>query len=91
MLLRKSNIWYSERHKNNTQILWAKLKVLNFKVCGMYRGADKSLARPGRKKDRTNVRDVRDFNNIETQAVIKFFSSYKAGRRRQFTPFWQKH
>jgi len=39
----------------------------------MYHGADKSLARPGRKQARKHVRDARDFNNIETQAVIKFF------------------
>jgi len=39
----------------------------------MYRGADKSLARPGRKEARNHVRDARDFNNIETQAVIKLF------------------
>ena len=38
----------------------------------MYRGADKSLARPGRKQTRKHVRDTRDFN-IETRAVIKFF------------------
>jgi len=38
----------------------------------LYRGADKSLARPGRKQARKHVRDARDFNNIETQAVIKF-------------------
>ena len=38
-----------------------------------YRGADKSLARPGRKQSRKHVRDPRDFNNIETRAVIKFF------------------
>jgi len=38
-----------------------------------YRGADKSLARPGRKKARKHVRDARDANNIETRAVIKFF------------------
>jgi len=38
-----------------------------------YRGADKSLARPGRKQARKHVRDARDFNNIETRAVIKFF------------------
>jgi len=38
-----------------------------------YRGADKSLARPGMKQARKHVRDVRDFNNIETRAVIKFF------------------
>ena len=37
-----------------------------------YRGADKSLARPGRKQSRNHVRDARDFNNIETRAVIKF-------------------
>jgi len=40
---------------------------------GMYRGADKSLARPGRKQARKHVRDARDFNNIETLAVINFF------------------
>jgi hypothetical protein len=38
-----------------------------------YRGADNSLARPGRKQARKNVRDARDFNNIETRAVIKIF------------------
>ena len=38
----------------------------------IYRGADKSLARPGRKQARKDVRDARDFNNMETQAVIKF-------------------
>jgi len=38
-----------------------------------YRGADKSLARPGRKQARKHVRDPRDFNNIETRAVIIFF------------------
>ena len=39
----------------------------------MYRGTDKSLARPGRKQARKHVRDARDFDNIETRAVIKFF------------------
>ena len=38
----------------------------------IYRGVDKSLARPGRKQARKQVRDARDFNNIETRAVIKF-------------------
>ena len=38
-----------------------------------YRGADKSLARAGRKQARKHVRDARDFNNIETRAVMKFF------------------
>jgi len=39
-----------------------------------YRGADKSLARPGKKQARGHVRDARDFNNIETRAIIKLFS-----------------
>jgi len=39
-------------------------------VC-KYRGADKSLARPGRKQARKHVRDGRDFDKIETRAVIK--------------------
>ena len=38
----------------------------------MYRGADKSLVRPGRKEARKHARDAHDFNNIETRAVIKF-------------------
>ena len=36
--------------------------------------ADKSLARPGKKQSRKHIRDGGDFNNIETRAVIKFFS-----------------
>ena len=36
------------------------------------RDADKSLARPGRKQDRKQVREARDFNNMEMRAVIKF-------------------
>ena len=35
--------------------------------------ADQSLARPGRKQALKHVREARDFNNIETRAVIKFF------------------
>ena len=38
-----------------------------------YRCVDKSLAQAGRQQARKHVRDVRDFNNIETLAVIKFF------------------
>jgi len=45
----------------------------HIRLAWLYRGADKSLARPGRKQAQKHVRDVRDFNNIETQAVIKFF------------------
>ena len=39
----------------------------------LYRGSDKSLARPRRKQARKHVRDARHFNNIETRAVIKIF------------------
>ena len=39
----------------------------------MYRRAVKSLPLPWRKQARKHVRDVRDFNNIETRAVIKVF------------------
>ena len=38
-----------------------------------YRGADKFLARPGRKQARKHVSDAQDFNKIETRAVITFF------------------
>jgi len=50
-------------------------------------GADKSLARPGRKQAQKHVRDACDFNNIKTRAVIKFFSSCKARHFRKFTAF----
>jgi len=40
---------------------------------GYTQGVAKSLARPGKKQARKHVRDARDFNNIETRAVIKFF------------------
>ena len=46
-----------------------RLSVLKY---GNYRGADKSLARPGWKQARKHVRDARDFNNIDARAVIKF-------------------
>ena len=42
-------------------------------IFGIYRGADKSLARPGIKQAPKHVRDARDFNNIETRAVISVF------------------
>jgi hypothetical protein len=48
-------------------------EALMLKPDGVYRGADKSLARPGRKQARKHVRDARGFNNIETRGV-KFFS-----------------
>ena len=41
--------------------------------CSIYRGADKSLARPGTKQAWKHDRDVHDFNNVETRAFVKFF------------------
>jgi len=46
---------------------------------GIYRGADKFLARSGRKQSRKYVREARDFNDFETRAVIKF-SFYLQGK-----------
>ena len=44
-------------------------------------GADKSLARPGRKQARKHVRDARDFNKIEMRAVIKFILPARQGAK----------
>ena len=58
----------------------------------MYRGADKSLARTGRKQTLKHVRDECDFNKIETRAVIKFlFLQGKAPKEIHaisFFPSW---
>ena len=51
-------------------LLWWLLLLLWLLL--LYQGADKSLARPGRKQTWKHVRDTWIFNNIETQAVIKF-------------------
>ena len=62
-----------------------------------YRGADKSLARPGRKQARKHVRDARDFNNIETRLSSSFFFFARHGadansrhyeRNISLFPFW---
>jgi hypothetical protein len=46
--------------------------LVNNVVYNKYWGADKSLARPGRKQAQKHVSDLHYFNNIEMQAVIKF-------------------
>jgi len=45
----------------------------------VYQGVDKSLCRPGRKQARKHIRDARDFNNIETRAVINFLFPARQG------------
>jgi len=57
----------TEQSHDDSQAGQIKVQDLN------YRGADKSLARPGRKQARKHFRDARDFNNIQTRAVIKLF------------------
>ena len=80
---------------HSTKILLCKRLLTSSKTgncCSeLYRGADKSLARPRRKQARKHVRDARNFNNIETRAVIKFLFFCKARRRRKFAPLWEKH
>jgi len=51
----------------------------------LYWGDNKSLARPARKEAQKHDRDARDFNNIETRAVIKafFFLQSKAPKEIQ--------
>jgi len=80
------NLSFSYRHHR----LYHSCQIISGADCRIYRGVDKSSARPGRKEARKYVREARDFNNIETRAPCIFFSC-KARRRRKFTPFWQKH
>ena len=64
-------------NKKNYQPFDIENSICSFTKCSTshfnYRSADKSLARPERKQARKHVRDARDFNNIETRAVITFF------------------
>ena len=67
-------------------------------LVSLYRGVDKSLARLRKKQSRKHVRDSRDFNNIETRAVIKFFffparqgaegNSHHSDRNINLFPTW---
>ena len=45
----------------------------NIRDTVVYRGADKSLARPGKKQAQKQIKDARDFNN-KTRALFKIFS-----------------
>jgi hypothetical protein len=58
----------------NTECVSCKLSNIQeiWVFCRKIPGADKSLARPGRKQARKQVGDAHDFNKIETRAVIKF-------------------
>jgi len=56
-----------------------------------YLGADKSLARPGRKHARKLVRAFPRFQQHRDASCYQFFFPCKTMRRRKFTLFWQKH
>jgi len=60
-------------------------------LCSKYPGADKSLNWQGRKQAQKNVRDARDFSNMETRAVIKIFSPQGKAPKEIHAPFWEKH
>ena len=55
-----------------------------------YRGADKSLVRPGRKQTWKHVRTRTISTKLRHELSSSFFSC-KARRRRKFKSFWQKH
>jgi len=69
---------------------------VQFDSTNIYRGADKSLARTGRKQARKHVRDTRDFNNNEMRDIIKFFfflqdtegNSRHSDRNTSLFPSW---
>ena len=61
-------------------LFWVIPRRLNLKPKTVhYRGADKSLARSGMKLARKHVRDARDFDKIETRAVINFLFPARQG------------
>ena len=70
----RSPIFFCVRNKKEQVLILLTLIFSVFHALDnyIYRGADKSLARPGRKQARKHVREARGFNNIETRAVIKF-------------------
>jgi len=58
--------------KEGTNILCDKNILQNLEYDQIPPGADKSLARPGRKQTQKHDKDERDFNNIETRGIITF-------------------
>jgi len=58
-------------------------RAVSSELCFVYRGADKSLARPGRKQARKHVRDACDFSNMETRAVIEVFFFFQGKARKK--------
>ena len=65
--------WNPLGHSRPVMGLLYLTKTISRWPCAHCRGANNSLALPGRKQARKHVRDARDINNIETRALIKFF------------------
>jgi len=63
--------WFLDRLSQNMQQLFCP-SLGRVPAWQIHRSADKSLARPGRKQTRKQIKGARDFNKIETLAVIKF-------------------
>ena len=64
---------------SNSKILFRSQLCVSIRNINHIWGAGKSLAQPGRKQAWKHVRDTRDFNDIETRAVIKFFFPARQG------------
>ena len=70
--------WHTLNHfQSPATASWWDTRPLFRTFC--YWGADKSLAWTGRKQAWKHVRDVRDFNNIETSCYQVFFFSARQG------------
>jgi len=67
------------------------VKIRDVPFCTKYRGVDKSLARPGRKKVGTMSGTRAISTTSKRELSLSFIFSCKARRRRKFTPFWQKN
>jgi len=82
----------------NLSVQRSRISVISGIFFLLYRGADKSFARPGKKQARKHVRDAREFNNIEMRAVIIFFffparqgaeeNSHHSDRNISLFPSW---
>ena len=91
------NVLYSTRLKACIQCTnfdsegYGKVAICkNQRIYQLYRGADKSLARPGRKQAR-GMSGTRTISTTLRRELSSRFFFCKARRRRKFTQFWQKH
>ena len=62
----------ASKERHDSSLFKVQVIFLHLILLLLYQDADKSLAQPGRKQAQKHARDARDFNKIETRAVIKF-------------------